>query len=230
MGPNGVHAYSRKKKAKILIVDEHPIVREGWARLISGQPEMQVVGGLSPAGAAQFRPEVLEVDLMILGLSLTRLDGFELIKSLKARQPALPVFVISVHDKLDFVNRALDAGAAGYATKDEEPEELLGGVRALLRGETFLSQRIKEMKSRSDLGDYKGAGQLSDRELSVFAMIGEGASTRDIADRLHVSVKTIETHRENIKRKLGIATSPRLIVEAARWNFRKQPPLDFRDV
>jgi DNA-binding NarL/FixJ family response regulator len=216
------------KKRTILLVDDHPIVLEGLKQLIDQQPDLRVCGELSDGRAAVATVERLRPDLAIVDLSLKAVNGLDVIKALKAERPELPVLALSMHDEMLYAERALRAGASGYVMKQEATKNLLGAVRRILDGGIYLSdnmtakllQRVANTKST---GSTSVLEQLSDRELEVFRLIGEGASTRRIAEMLKLSIKTIESHRENIKRKLNLQDAAELVHSAVAWVHDSAP-------
>lgn len=207
---------------RILLVDDHPIVRGGLARLISQQPELQVCGEAGTAAEARSLAGSLNPDLAIIDLRLRSGDGLELIKCLKAEMPGIRLLVLSQHSEQIYVERALRAGAMGYVVKDQPPEELLQAIRLILADQVYLSPGMAAQVLQGLVGGIArqvepGVQQLSDRELGVLRLLGEGRSTREIATLLNLSFKTIESHRENIKRKLGLRTAVELVHFATRW-------------
>ncbi|HTM10399.1 MAG TPA: response regulator transcription factor [Verrucomicrobiae bacterium] len=216
------------KKRSILLVDDHPIVLEGLKQLIDQQPDLRVCGELADGRATLATVERLRPDLAVVDLSLKNLNGLDVIKSLKAEHPALPVLALSMHDEMLYAERALRAGASGYVMKQEATKNLLGAVRRILDGGIYLSDNVTA-KLLHRVANTKAAGktsvldQLSDRELEVFRLIGEGASTRRIAEMLKLSIKTIESHRENIKRKLDLQDAAELVQCAVTWVHDSAP-------
>jgi DNA-binding NarL/FixJ family response regulator len=209
-------------KAGIVVVDDHPIVREGLVRVIEQTADLRV------CGQAQDIPQALEViqsskpALVVLDISLGGQNGLELIKDLKVRHPRLPILVHSMYDEGMYAERCLRAGARGYLMKQEPPPRLIGAVRQVLRGEVALSDVMtKQLLCRlSDGKTSRGSSPselLSDRELEVFELVGRGRRTQDIAQTLHLSDKTIQTHREHIKEKLGIKDAVGLVRRAVQW-------------
>ena len=207
----------------ILIVDDHPIVRSGLAQLIRGEEDLHVCGQADDAeGAlraiASHPPEIVLVDI-----SLQDSNGIELIRAIRGTQPDLPVLVLSMHDENLYAQRALKAGAQGYVMKQEEPTTVLRAIRRVLGGDVYVSERIasrmlQQFVGSDDVGLAKtGLSRLSDRELEVFELIGRGMSSREIADKLHRSVKTIETRRAHIKRKLELRNAAELMQHAVNW-------------
>ena len=209
-------------KAGILVVDDHPIVREGLVRVIDQ------TGDLAVCGQAENIPQALEFiqkskpDLVIVDVSLGSQNGIELIKDVKVRHPNLPVLVHSMYDESMYAERCLRAGAKGYVMKQEPPSKLLHAVRQVLKGEVYLSEAMtKQLLCRiSDGTSAKGhspAELLSDRELEVFELLGRGLRTKEIARELHLSDKTVQTHREHIKEKLHLKDAVSLVRHAVQW-------------
>ena len=215
-------ASDRKGKTSILVVDDHPIFREGVAQLINRQPDMKLCGETGSLATAIQILETRRPSLVLLALRLGSGDVFELIKGWKSRFPELRVLILSAYDEALYAERALRAGAGGYVTKAETPDETINAVRAVLAGEMYVSRRIassllhKLIQAKSVVGDA-GVELLSDRELQVFLMLGVGLNNRRIADELHLSTKTVETYRENIKHKLHLHNAAELIRSAAQW-------------
>ena len=210
------------KKRTILLVDDHPIVLEGLKQLIDQQPDLRVCGELSDGRAAVATVERLRPDLAIVDLSLKAVNGLDVIKALKTERPELPVLALSMHDEMLYAERALRAGASGYVMKQEATKNLLGAVRRILDGGIYLSDNmtaklLQRVANTKTTGSTSVLEQLSDRELEVFRLIGEGASTRRIAEMLKLSIKTIESHRENIKRKLNLQDAAELVQCAVTW-------------
>jgi len=211
----------------ILIVDDHPMMRRGLRELLSHEPDLQVTGEAVEAQEALCLIESLPPDLVLVDISLRQSNGLDLIKRVRAKYPEIRMLVISMHDEAIYADRALYAGALGYISKQETPEKVLEAVRLVLRGDIYLSpemtaQRLVRMTPRERRGFQSPIEKLSDRELEVFEAIGVGRKTREIAEQLHVSVKTIETHRESIKRKLGLSGNIELIQRSCRWIFEEK--------
>lgn len=212
---------SSRNKTRIFIVDDHPMMRDGLRALINAEPDLAVCGeaddGLKALDAvAQARPDLVLADITLPGKS-----GLELIKDWQAMRPELPVLVISMHDEGLYAERVLRAGGRGYVMKQVGGHKLLEAIRTVLAGKVYVSERMSERILQS-FSDRKRGGQgpvakLSDREFEVFQLIGEGIGTADIAARLHLSVKTVEAHRANIKQKLGLKGATELVREAVRW-------------
>jgi DNA-binding NarL/FixJ family response regulator len=204
------------KKAKVFIVDDHAIVRQGLAQLINDQEDMMVCGEAdSPPAAIKTIPAAAP-DVAVIDLTLGSGDGLELCRQLRELHPSLPLLVLSMHDEAMYAERVLRAGAMGYVMKQEPQEKVMGAIRRVLGGEIYLSDAMaaKMLRNFSGTRGKSEAGpleRLSDRELQIFKMIGEGRSVRDIAEALFLSPKTVETHKEHIKQKLGLASSNDLL-------------------
>lgn len=211
-------------KARILIVDDHPIVREGLRDLIDQEPDLTVCGTAQNQLEALKALEALKPDAAVVDISLNKdMGGIELIKDIKIRYPNLPVLVLSMHDETLFAERALRAGAMGYVMKEQATENVMIALRKILRGEIYLNDRVaaKMLSRLVDKHPEQAAGpsveRLSDRELEVFEMIGHGIGTRQIADKLHLSVKTVEAHRMHIREKLKLQDATELLQYAIQW-------------
>lgn len=209
-------------RRKILIVDDHPILRKGLAMVIDQEPDLVVAGEAEDVPGGLDMIEVLKPDIVIVDLSLPGVDGIELIKTMKLKYRDLPALVVSMHDETLYAERALRAGARGYIMKQEAVDKVLVAIRKVLKGEIFVSDKITtKMLETLISGDAKGAGTpldlLSNRELTVFRMIGQGLKTSQIADTLHLSVKTIESYRSHIKEKLRLHTGTDLMKYAIQW-------------
>jgi DNA-binding NarL/FixJ family response regulator len=211
----------KSNKKQIYIVDDHPMMRDGLRALIEGQSDLEVCGEAEDAAPALADIERIKPDLAILDISLRSGNGLELIKDLQARAPSVVVLAITMHDESLYAERVLRAGGRGYIMKQEGGKRILEGIRAVLAGQTFVSAnvsaRILGSLSGRQAGATGGVEKLTDREFEVFQCIGRGLGTKDIAEKLKVSVKTVEVHRVHIKEKLGIATAPELIHFAVRW-------------
>jgi DNA-binding NarL/FixJ family response regulator len=210
------------RKRRVLLVDDHPVVREGLAQRINRERDLAVCGEAQSAGEALRAVASHQPDVVVLDLSLPKGHGLELIKDLKNLHPDLPLLVFTMHDENLFAERALRAGARGYVMKQEPPERLLAAVRTVLNGEYFLSDKasstfLHTFFRHSSENTGPPIGGLTDRELEVFELIGQGVGTRSIADRLGRSVKTIETHRARIMEKLSLKSAAELVVRASRW-------------
>lgn len=212
----------RKAKTKVLLVDDHPILRAGLAKLINHESDMLVCGECEDAPHGFDAVGQLSPDVVVIDISLKGSNGIELLKNLKARYAELPMLVLSMHDETLYAERALRAGARGYVMKEEAIEQVLVAIRKVLAGEIFLSERMKcRMLQHLAGGRGKVVSSpielLTDRELEVFRLIGEGHSTRQIAGELHLSVRTIEAYREYIKTKLNLKNATELAQHAFHW-------------
>lgn len=210
------------QKHRIVIVDDHPIVRQGLAQLIEQEDDLHICGQAEDAHEAMRAIRELNPDLVIVDISLRTTSGIDLIKDIRAQFPALPVLTLSMHDEALYAERALRAGAKGYIMKQEAPEEVVTAIRRVLAGTTYVSQGMAaKMVSKIVAGPGEKAAspvdRLSDRELEVFRLIGEGYGTREMAEKLYLSVKTIETYRAHIKDKLNLQDANQLLRAAIRW-------------
>jgi DNA-binding NarL/FixJ family response regulator len=212
-----------KSKQRIFLVDDHPITREGLARLINHERDMEVCGQANTAAKAVTDIEPLKPDLVVVDVSLTTgASGLELIKDLVARHPRLRMLALSTHDEALYAERALRAGAKGYVMKQEPTEKVMAAIRQVLDGGIFLSDAMKDrlLRKITQSGSAPSASEierLSDRELEVYRLIGQGRGTRQIADELHLSMSTVETYRTHIKEKLHLASAPELVRRAVEW-------------
>ncbi len=209
-------------KAKIIIVDDHPIVRQGLADLINQEKDLAVCGQAEDAAGAMKTIRELEPDVIIVDITLADSSGIELIKDIKVQYPDLPVLTLSMHDESLYAERALRAGAKGYIMKGETTKNVVTAIRKVLAGQIYTSDRVAaKMVSKLVGGKAKvGASPLeclSDRELEVFQLIGQGNGTRRIAEKLYLSIKTIETYRAHIKEKLNLTDTNQLLRYAIQW-------------
>ena len=213
---------ARSGKKTIVIVDDHPVLRLGLITLIESEPDLDVRAAVATCQAALAAIRQSHPDLVIVDLVLGEGDGLELVKQIKTRHPGIPSLVLSMHDELVYAARALSAGARGYVTKQQLDETVLIAIRRVLSGEIYMSEALE----RRLAGKYLGGRTLetdlplhtlSDRELQVFRLIGEGRTTRRIAETLARSVKTIESHLEHIKNKLEVGSGAELVRRAAQW-------------
>jgi DNA-binding NarL/FixJ family response regulator len=211
-----------KKESRVFIVDDHPVVRRGLVQLINQEEDLTVCGEAEGAHEALQVMGTLQPDIAVIDISLKGVSGIELIKSIKVRWGDLPILVLSMHDESLYAERVLRAGALGYIMKQEPAEKVITAIRRVLGGEIYVSDRMaakmiqKCVDGRGDTG-HAPLELLSDRELEVFELIGRGYSTRRIAELLHVSVKTVESHREHIKKKLNLLDGTELVWHAVQW-------------
>jgi DNA-binding NarL/FixJ family response regulator len=207
--------------ASILIVDDHPLVRAGFAQLIGDTPDLEVCGEAGDMASALQLLNSITPDLAIIDLSLAGGSGLDLIEHIKARNSEVFMLVASMHDESLYAERVLAAGARGYINKQEAQEKIIQAIRQVLRGKVYLSEQMTErilnnMVSHSD-DKQRGISALSNRELQVFEMIGQGVAPGKMAKQLNISVKTIETHQAHIKKKLGVTSAHKLTHRAIRW-------------
>lgn len=203
-------------RSRVLLVEDHAIVREGFAELINSDPSLKVCGAVSSAPEAVSAVEQFEPDAVVVDLSLQGGSGLELLKDLKTLRPELPLLVLSMHEEGLYAERALRAGARGYVMKREESKTVLDAIHTVLRGEVYLSTAMQHRLLHRIVGQNRaiesaGLSQLSDRELEVFELMGDGITTRQIAAHLGVSVSTVETHRARIKEKLHLKNAAELM-------------------
>jgi DNA-binding NarL/FixJ family response regulator len=219
-------------KRKVLIVDDHPIVRQGLRLMIDEEPDLRVIGEAQSEREARVAIRELEPDVVIVDISLAQGDGLELVRDVHAHHPGLPMLVLSMHDELIYAERLLAAGASGYIMKHAASDQLLVALRRVLAGGRYVSESLAESLDRPRGGGFATStersdpiGRLSNRELQVLSLIGRGQSSREAADRLGLSVKTVETHRQSLKRKLNLATNAQLLQYAINWYAsRSKPP------
>lgn len=206
----------------LLVVDDHPILRRGLTALIASEPGLAVHAAVGTRVAALAAIRHGQPDLAIVDIALGDEDGLDLVKEIKTRYPKVLSLVLSVHDEAVFAERALSAGALGYVTKQQLDETVLGAIRSVLAGEIYMSEALQRRLatryvSGRTLETSSPIHALSDRELQVFRLIGQGRTTRQMAGTLNRSVKTIESHLEHIKNKLGIRSAAELAQRATQW-------------
>ncbi len=208
-------------KVRILVIDDHPMVRDGLAHLINTQDNLVCCAQAGSTAEALLALPAHKPKLVILDLWLRNADGLEFIKALIAQQPELKILILSEHGGAVYIERALRAGASGYVFKEQTANELLNAIRTVLAGEFYLPRGVAASLSADPAtrraGLSSGTSHLTDRELHVLHLLGSGLSTRQIADDLQLSLKTIETHRENLKRKLDLKSASQLIHFANQW-------------
>lgn len=207
---------------RILVVDDHPVVRQGIKHLLEQEPDIRICAEAESAGEALQALQKQKPDLAIVDISLKGTDGIELTKWIRAQDKKIPVLILSMHEESLYADRALRAGAHGYLMKAEVADKIVPAVRKVMSGEIYLSEKagqaiLHEVTGRGTKGGESPISQLSDRELEVLRLIGQGRGTREIANLLHLSIKTIETYRANIKDKLGLANATQLVRYAAQW-------------
>ncbi len=206
--------------SKIYIVDDHPIVRKGLCQLIDQEPDLKVTGEAEDAVQAMSLLEKNNPDIVLVDISLKGSSGIELIKNIRSKYQSLPILVVSMHEEALYAERALRAGSRGYIMKQEPPENMLRAIRSILDGGIYVSESMgsRMINTIADGGQSNSPiERLSDRELEVFQMIGEGKSTRAIAEELLLSIKTVESYREKIKNKLQLKNATELVQRAIQW-------------
>lgn len=216
-----------KPKAKIFLVDDHPLVREWLTNLIHQQDDLAVCGEADSAQEALQAISKLKPDVAIVDISLKSGSGIELIKNLKAMQPRAAVIVLSMHDEDLYAERALRAGARGYIMKRETAKKVIAAIRHVLEGKLYLSERLTTLFAERfvEVGATTvspSVAQLSDRELEVFQLLGQGYETRQIAESLNISMKTVQAFCARIKEKLKLGSATELLREAVRWHESEQ--------
>ncbi|KAA0143164.1 MAG: DNA-binding response regulator [Gimesia sp.] len=216
-----------QSKTRIMIVDDHPIVREGYSRLIEREGNLQVCAEADSKSVALNQIMNDPPDLVIVDISLKDGSGLELIKDIKAQFKQIKMLAVSMHDENLFAERCIRAGALGFVNKQQAPEQLVTAIHRVLSGKVFLSSEITERMICRSIGSENYSEEspietLSDRELEVFEQIGLGETTRQIAEKLNLSPKTVETYRENIKHKLNLDNATELIRNAIQWVLEKK--------
>ena len=212
-----------QKKKRILVVDDHPMMRQGLAQLISAEPDLAICGEAENAEYALTSLSVLKPDLVLVDISLPGKNGLELIKDFQAIQPGQAVLVISMHDESLYAERVLRAGGRGYIMKQEGGKKLMQAIRQVLDGKIYVSEKISadilEIFSGRRPGiESSPVEKLTDREFEVFQLVGQGKGTREVSEKLHLSVKTVEVHRANIKTKLQLKSASELMRFAVQWS------------
>jgi DNA-binding NarL/FixJ family response regulator len=209
-------------RKQILILDDHPMTRRGVAQLISHEPDLIVCGEADSAHRALAAMATSRPDLVLADIAMPGKSGLEFIKDARALYPGLAILVMSMHDETLFAERVLRAGARGYVMKSEGGERVLEAIRQVLQGEVYLSKSMSaafldSLTERRSKTSGVSLAALTDREFEVFQLLGQGFSTNEIGERLHLSIKTIGTHRVHIKKKLGLKTGAELMKQAVRW-------------
>jgi DNA-binding NarL/FixJ family response regulator len=209
---------AHKDVRRVMIVDDHPVVRQGIKLMINAEPDLAICGEAQSEQQARRMVRELNPDVVVVDLSLTEGDGFNIVRDVHAHFPAIRILVLSMHDEAIYAERLLSQGASGYIMKQAATEQLITALRTVLRGERFISEALQSslVARRSEEGGQKS--RLSARELQVISLIGQGLGTREIAENLSLSVKTVETHRLTIKRKLALDTNAQLVQYAIKWH------------
>jgi len=220
----------RAAARRVLIVDDHPIVRQGLRRMIDPEPDLTVCGEAQSEREARAAIRDLDPDVVIVDISLSQGDGLELVRDVHAQRPELPMLVLSMHDEAIYAGRLLAAGASGYIMKHAASEQLLVALRRVLTGGMYVSEALATQLPAVDGEDVPRAtpadpiGRLSNRELQVLNLIGRGLSSRQAGDMLGVSIKTVESHRQSLKRKLNLITNAQLLQFSINWYSRRSRP------
>jgi DNA-binding NarL/FixJ family response regulator len=214
-------------RKRVFLVDDHPLVRERLAELIHQEPDLVVSGEAEDAVTARRLIGAQQPDLAVVDITLKDAYGIELVKDLKERCPGMPILVLSMHDESLYGERALRAGAKGYLNKQEATKKVIPAIRTLLAGGIFASERLTAAVMQRLAGGHNVDGAsptacLTDRELEVFQLLGQGRGVRQVAEDLFVSVKTVEAHRENIKHKMGFRSSAELLRFAIEYTMKER--------
>jgi DNA-binding NarL/FixJ family response regulator len=211
-----------REKHRVFIVDDHPLVREGLSNLINQQEDLMVCGDAEDAAQALAGIGVKKPDLALIDISLKTASGLELVKDLGVHFPNVMLVVLSMHDELLYAERSLRAGAKGYVMKRETTKDVLTAIRRVLQGDVYVSERVLNAMARR-LGTARKAStaspveQLSDRELEIFRLLGQGLTTSQIAADLHLSLKTVQAYCARAKEKFGVTSLGELLRAAIRW-------------
>jgi DNA-binding NarL/FixJ family response regulator len=219
---NGKSNDKSSQKHRVFIVDDHPLVREGLANLINQQPDLVVCGQAEDAAQTLAGIGVSRAELALIDISLKTASGLELVKDLKVHHPDVALIVLSMHDEMLYAERAIRAGARGYVMKRETTKEVLTAIRRVLQGDVYVSERVVNLMARRLGSPRKAAAaspveQLSDRELEIFRLLGQGRTTSQIAADLHLSLKTVQAYCARAKEKFGVDSLTELLRAAIRW-------------
>jgi DNA-binding NarL/FixJ family response regulator len=210
-------------KRTVFVVDDHPIVREGLAQMINRESDLTVCGEAQEKHGALQMIDALKPDILIVDISLNGPDGLDLLKNIRTKDPSLPVLILSMHDESIYAERALRAGANGYIMKQEATEKVLVALRRILSREIYVSSRVASKMLHQFVGGsptmrtHSPLDGLSDRELEVLRLMGDGHATRQIAEELHLSVKTVESYQAHLKEKLSLKNLRELVQYAVEW-------------
>jgi DNA-binding NarL/FixJ family response regulator len=209
-------------RQRVFIVDDHPLVREGLANLINQQPDLVVCGQAEDAAQALAGIGASRAQLALIDISLKTASGLELVKDLKVHHPDVALIVLSMHDEMLYAERAIRAGARGYVMKRESTKEVLTAIRRVMQGDVYVSERVVNLMARRLGSPRKAAAsspveQLSDRELEIFRLLGQGRTTSQIAADLHLSLKTVQAYCARAKEKFGVDSLTELLRAAIRW-------------
>ena len=212
-------------KKRILIVEDHPIFRQGMIQMINHEADLLVCGEAETAAMALSLIDKQKPDMALVDITIKGNNGIELIKNIKVRHPELPVLVLSMHEESLYAERSMRAGARGYVMKQEAASQVMLAIRAVLRGELYLSEAMNNAMIRKFVGGgdsraHSGVESLTDRELEILQLIGKGHTSREIARDIYLSIKTVESHRVNLKDKLALKSSTDLVRFAVDWIAR----------
>jgi DNA-binding NarL/FixJ family response regulator len=215
------------KRSRVFLIDDHPIVRQSLALFINRQPDLTVCGEADGGYALLQTIAEIRPDIVILDLSLNGPDGIELLKMIRHKSPALPVLIFSMHDESTHAERTLRAGANGYVMKLEAVDRVLAAIRQILAGDVYVSDRLTNPVLQHFISGLPSStnpslANLSDRELEVFRLIGGGRGTRQIADELRISIKTVESYQAHIKEKLALRNARELVQHAVEWSVSQK--------
>jgi len=207
---------------RIYIVDDHPLVRHGLSQIVSNEADMEICGEAEDSPAAIRGVGEANPDAIIVDISLKGANGLELIKNLKAIHEDIPILVFSMHDETIYAQRALRAGAKAYVMKKESPSKVVDAIRKIIQGEIYVSPSVADQVLHQIVNgpgnvSTSPVDRLTDRELEVVQLIGRGLSSREVAESLHLSVKTIESHRAHVKEKLGLRNATELVQFSVQW-------------
>ncbi len=213
---------TRNPKKRVLLVDDHPMLRQGLAQVVNQQEDLMICGEAGDANEAMQRIASSKPDLAVVDISLEGKSGLELIKDIQVLHPEMPILVMSMHDEALYAERVLRAGARGYVMKKSGGEAVLQAIRQVLSGKVYVSERMSAQILNNFAGPrstkhHSPIEMLTDREFEVFKLIGEGCTTREVAKRLYISPKTIDVYRQNLKEKLKLPSATSLIQHAVRW-------------
>jgi DNA-binding NarL/FixJ family response regulator len=213
---------NKSKATQVVVIDDHPILRQGISQLINQERDLAVCGEAGDVPSGLRFLEAHKCDIILLDISLNGKSGIEFLKDIKVQHPKIPVIILSMHDENIYASRALRAGASGYIMKQAAAEKVIEAIRTVLKGEVYLSEKMKakilnQLVAGKTTTFTSPIEQLSDRELEVFTLLGQGHGTRAISEKLHLSVKTVESHRAHIKEKLKLKSAMELIHNAIHW-------------
>jgi DNA-binding NarL/FixJ family response regulator len=215
-----IKASQKKQPTKVLIVDDHPVVREGLAMLIDRQPDLEVCGEAADIAEGVRKAAEVKPDVAVVDIGLKSGNGLDLIRRLKSRDGELRILVWSMFGERLYAERSLNAGALGYITKEQASDQIIDAIRHVREGKVYLSKFMAERLLKQAVGSTSARysiDRLSNRELEVFRLVGDGLDTKEVADTMHVSIKTVETYLGRIKEKLNLKSGRELIQRAAQW-------------